>query len=610
MKKLGVYLVITLALVSALGGFSHLEKSFAQESTTPNKDAIVTAAINSISSVDGYTALDKTKRDNQITKLNKIADDYFKTIKAGTSYNKAAFDIYSSFRGVLLGAGTGNDQIIFVLQQRTIDTLITLYTPDNQVGVNGKTQADIDSRNASASKRNSETISDPTKGGDLPAGTCTMSPSFSFTSCIEDGVTWIIKNTLLQIAGFLVWVSANMLNLAIQYGILNFAAWAPDTLYPIWIIIRQITSLFIVFAGLWLGFMYIIGRDDHFKKYIPWVIIFALFVNFSYPLTRALTDVSNIISLNIYTSAVGADALTSEITPGLNPFSGKNTPGSMIMDRLGLQGLVASATAVGKDGAGFVNNIKTVPGALLAVIYVAYTAYIFLMATGIIAFRTGVLVFLIVASPLLFVDSVIPKLGEEAAKLRKMFFEQLAVAPVFMIMLALTLKFLEVFQNGPMKGTGVGINTAASSNSIAVFFNILMMLIMLHIMLKVTKSVGGSVAEVASNAMGKVGGFAIGAASGGAGLLARSTLGRGAAALRDSKWVTNNQGGILGRHAYNMSNSLSNSTWDMRNSGAVSKGMANAGMGMGTGGKVGYEQENKARIEDANARRDRIKTTN
>jgi hypothetical protein len=38
--------------------------------------------------------------------------------------------------------------------------------------------------------------------------------------------------------------------------------------------------------------------------------------------------------------------------------------------------------------------------------------------------------------------------------------------------------------------------------------------------------------------------------------------------------------------------------------------MASAGMGMGTGAKTGYNQENKARIDDANARRDRIKTTN
>jgi hypothetical protein len=80
--------------------------------------------------------------------------------------------------------------------------------------------------------------------------------------------------------------------------------------------------------------------------------------------------------------------------------------------------------------------------------------------------------------------------------------------------------------------------------------------------------------------------------------------------MRDSKWVTNNQDSFLGRHAYNMTNSLSNSTWDLRNSEKVSKGMSNLGMGMGAGSKLGFEKEREETIKDANASRDRIKTTN
>lgn len=448
--------------------------------------------------------------------------------------------------------------------------------------------------NASRSQALNETAA--AKAASL-AGKCTNFFTSSLIDCIDVFVTWIIKTTLLQIAGFSVWVTANAMNYAIKIGILEFARWAPDTLYPIWLIIRQIVSLFVVFAGLWLGFMYIIDKGDQFKKYIPWVVVFALFVNFSYPLARTLTDVSNVISLNIYAGAFGSEVLTADIT------SSKNA-GGIIRDQLGLISLVDLAT--GKtNSSGFLNSIDTVPGALIAVIFLFYAAYVFFMATALIVTRTAVLVFIIIASPILFVDSVIPKLGDEAVKLRKIFIEQLMVAPVFMIMLALTLKFLDVFKKGPLGGDGVGqMAGATGQTAIVVFFNLLMMLIMLHIMLKVTKSLSGNAGLMATNFVGKVGGFvtgaAVGAATGGTGLLARATLGRAAAAAGNSPWVQRNQTNVMGRGFRNLTNSLANSTFDARNSAVAQRGFSRLGIssGMGAGSKTGYTGDVAARKKD------------
>ena len=152
---------------------------------------------------------------------------------------------------------------------------------------------------------------DPQKPEDPPKadGSCDLSwKGFSLFDCINGAISWIIKNTLLQIAGFLLWLTANMFNYSVQIGVLQFANWVPEGIYPIWLIVRQIVSLVIVFIGLYLGFMYILGKDEKFQKYIPWVIMFALFVNFSYPITRTMVDISNVISLNIYASAVGPEA--------------------------------------------------------------------------------------------------------------------------------------------------------------------------------------------------------------------------------------------------------------------------------------------------------------
>lgn len=440
-------------------------------------------------------------------------------------------------------------------------------------------------------------------------------------ACIRQGFVWIIKSFFLNLAGFFLWVAANMLNYAIQVGIIDFAKWAPDSLYPIWMIIRQIASLFIIFAGLWLGFMYIINKGDEFKRYIPVVVLFALFVNFSYPLTRAVVDISNIISLNLYTSAVGKEVLLTG-----DPNS-THTAGALIMSNLGLKGLIASATEV-ESAQSSVNGsnlsqVNTIPGALLAIAFVFYAAYIFFIVTFLIVTRTAVLVFLIIASPLLFVDEVIPKLGDAAKKLRGIFWEMLFVGPVFMIMLSLTLKFLEVF-NQIKPGNG------SENATITEFFNVLMMLVMLHIMLKVTKATSGSIGQAVAGTMGGFAKMAMGGVMGGigglgaragfAGLAAfgRGTAGRVASGAMGNKWI--NSGGVVANAARRMTGSVANASFDGRNLGVVQKNAGRLGMGrgMGMGNKLGYEAvldaKSKERIERsnfvnnfANRQKDRLK---
>jgi hypothetical protein len=121
-----------------------------------------------------------------------------------------------------------------------------------------------------------------------------------------------------------------------------------------------------------------------------------------------------------------------------------------------------------------------------------------------------------------------------------------------------------------------------------------------------------------TNAVGTVGSYAVGAATGGVaagtGLLARRSLGAIAAKARDSKWVTNNQDSFIGRRAYNLSNSVASSTFDLRNTAVAQKYAGKLGIssGMGAGTKMGYDEESKATLEkrtkEALARSARIKT--
>ncbi len=447
-------------------------------------------------------------------------------------------------------------------------------------------------------------------------GTCSIDwDGFSLSACISDGFEWIIKNVLLGIAGWFLWLTSEMLNYVVTIGILKFSYLTSSELYLIWTIVRKIVSLFVVFVGLWLGFMYILGKEDKFEKYVPWVVIFALFINFSYPLARVAIDVSNVVALKVYVATFGPEVLKEGTTA--------RSAGTVVKEQLGLTSVVKDVTGdkfAQEDLSTGLKGVKGVPASLMVVIFVFYTAYVFFMAALMLAIRTAILIFMIVMSPFLFVDSILPVLGDVAMKARTVFFSQLAVAPVFMIMLALSLKFMIVIKS--LLG-GKDLSTDAGSSP-AIFMTILLMLVMLKITLKVTKDLSEKAGTSVSNALGKVGGFAttgaLAVATGGAGLaargalagsgiLARGTIGRAAGKLRDSAWVTNSQDSFVGRRVYDMSNSLAKSSYDLRNSSVVAGGLRNVGIkNIGEGGKLGYEETAEKKRQDILARAERIKT--
>jgi hypothetical protein len=596
MRRLGllvVSLLLTVDIFNANHAFSAVTKAQFDSTVESRYNANVAAIQDGVDAsifgvqLDALAPAQKLYLRNQ---LYSAADEIFNQYGAKDTTTVASITVLTMDRwvAVLQQLKDGSNPLFAGTDTVLTRMIANVQAAQGQAGVAQQTQAgkltpaQANAQSNAIAKQQSEALQKTAES----SKDCSIISSSGIIGCIDAGFAWLVRNTLLQIAGVLLVLSSQILNISVTQGILSFNSWAPDSLYPIWLVVRQIVSLAVVFAGLYLGFMYIIGRQETFNRYIGWLVIFALFVNFSYPITRMMTDLSNVVSLNIYSATVGSAALSGNST---------DSAGTMIKSRLGLDGLITSVN----DKQSVVNNdlanIRSTPNALLLVAFVCYAAYVLFMTAGILIVRTVLLVMLTVASPLLLVDSVIPKLGDAAAKMRKLFFEQLVVAPVFMILFALTLKFMDVFRAG----------WSANAGTAMTFFDLMMMLIMLHITYKITKDIAGKAGEMATGFMGKVGGFGLAAATGGAGLLARGTIGAAASRFAGSAWMDKMQGSSVGRGLYGLSNSLAQSSFDARNIGMVSRGMASAGL-TGMGGlslqqgtsKGGYDQRAKAREEE------------
>lgn len=593
MKHFWVFTFVSILIAAFFGGFTFPENGYAQNTSlaTYLKQGtdIFDQKLKELDAIKTTNPSLSTKLIKSINETKQVFIQNFNNPKPGLtgaltdpkeiydqSLEAAFYYNFNSERSVFCtNPGTSDTQGCKVIEEfglllsKTVDPTAKLGSPDTLDSAQTKATGAITSIK---SESDCKSIID------------------TFLPCLNVGITWIVKSLLLNIVGFFLWMSANLLNYAMYHGIFEFKKFAPDEIYSIWLVVRQIISLFVFFTGLFVGFMAIIGKSEEFKKYIAFMVVFGLFVNFSYPIVRVFIDVSNVVSLQIYQTALGKEVLVD------NP-SGDNTAGARIMASLGLQGLVASATTLPSQANSnkFLDQVTSLPGALAVLGFVGYAAYIFFMAAVLIIIRTALLVCIIIASPILLVDTIVPALGEKAQWLRGMFVSQLFVAPVFTIMLALTLKFLAIFSSvsgmsGSATSSTLTAGVGASTSSVTVFFNLIMMLVMLHIMLKVTKAVAGGVGETVTKWAGKAGGLgtglALGAGGAALGFAGRNTIGRFASNMGKRDFG----GGWAGNMIKDTFKSAGGAKYDLRNLGATGAIAGTLGItGVGQGAKKSYD---------------------
>jgi hypothetical protein len=175
-----------------------------------------------------------------------------------------------------------------------------------------------------------------------------------------------------------------------------------------------------------------------------------------------------------------------------------------------------------------------------------------------------------------------------------------------MLFFFVTVKVMDVLKTsvGSLKTDAAAATSgaAALSANVGAFFSVFTMLILLYFMIKSVKDMSGTVGEWANKATG----FALGAAAGGAGLLARGTLGAGMARLANSRMVDSWQGSAIGRGVKNAADLGARSSWDLR---APLGGLAAKG-GVKLGAPVkDYNTSFAEREKAVNEKADSIKDT-
>ncbi|MGB4833753.1 MAG: hypothetical protein WBP40_01830, partial [Candidatus Moraniibacteriota bacterium] len=275
-----------------------------------------------------------------------------------------------------------------------------------------------------------------------PANTTTTGPSCGLSDvfgCLKMFSLWVlqqIRSAIILIiaspaAALFVWV-VNPANVSGPNGILNFPA-----VYTLWQFIRDFFNLFFIFILLFSAFATIFQVDSfNIRNIFKNILLTALLINFSFPITRFLIDVANVPMYYFINDVIGAGGGQGAVIAMNN--------------LLGFSGTAAAALTT--------EYIPTFAAIIFAFLFGISLAVLSVM----LIVRLIALTLLLVFSPIGFAGSLLPGFNKYGQEWWSKFWSYAFFGPAAALMLVVSLKFLEATQTANVWRSVDQVSTNAS----------------------------------------------------------------------------------------------------------------------------------------------------
>ncbi len=341
----------------------------------------------------------------------------------------------------------------------------------------------------------------------------------------------------------------------------------------VWIIIRDICNLAFIFGFIYLGIRTIIDPESaSVKRTLTQIIIGALLINFSLFIVKFVIDFSNLVSFHVYNAMI----------------SGTGSLSMKIFDMLGL----VTFYNQGSGAASLANSTISgmvwyyIMGALLLFI----AAFVFFAAAILLSVRFVALIFIMIASPVLFAATVFPQTAEYSKKLWRHLISYSLFAPLYLLLTLVTILLMGgllpvLMPLGPNMSE-VLTNSKSKTDAFTVFVAFAVMIFFLVESLLIAKKVGGAGSDFAMKKAGAI-------TMGGAAFMGRHTFGRMFQSAATNKRLLDRAGGTgasgwIARQQLKASRAVGDASFDARNIKSVSNTL-----GTGAGASAGFATAKK-----------------
>lgn len=277
------------------------------------------------------------------------------------------------------------------------------------------------------------------------------------------------------------------------------------TVDNLWVLIRDICNLAFIFGLIYVGIRTIIDPESaSTKRFLSRIIIGALLINFSLFFAKAIIDFSNFTAYQIYTSMVeGTGSISETIVQKLRIITFYEVADEKL-------------TATAKD-----NSLAFF---MMAGIFLLITAFVLFAGALILVSRFVVLIFIMIASPLLFAATVFPQTEHIATDIWKKLISQSFVAPIYILLVLISIKLIDGlgFSGSFAKEYSKEYLKSPSGSNLSATLSFTIIIFFMISALTIAKSMGGKGAEIAVSLANKV-----------RGTVGRNTIGRASHWMRE-----------------------------------------------------------------------------
>lgn len=426
-----------------------------------------------------------------------------------------------------------------------------------------------------------------------------------FVKCAYQIFTNFIYTLILSPFATFLGIAGMSLDATISYTIVHMSdkvsgANAFTGINIAWKLIRDMMNIFFIFILVYEAILLILGQSsaENIGKFIGYLVLAALLVNFSLFFTKILIDASNVVTIGIYNNIINTTPL---IVFG-NNITGMSIP---FMASLGLGKLFSNQSVISLFG----SEGNAIIGMIMSAFFMFIAGIVFIVISIMFIVRYVTLLLLLMLSPIGFMGSALSFMRDPAKRWWTALNSQLIFPPVYMLMtwVVLTLMQSEGFIRADNAWEGSGL----LQNKINFVMNFVIIIVLMIATLIISKDV----ATKGSNYIGKMTTFAGGAVLGLGAAAARRTVGKRYDRLAQDKQLLDRaaQGDRFAKAKLATYRGIAGSSMDVRD---AAKGLG-ADIGQGTKGVLpaflggdakvgqgGYRKivENKAKKEEEYAK--------
>jgi hypothetical protein len=302
--------------------------------------------------------------------------------------------------------------------------------------------------------------------------TAQTKPASSADACTDQWLNYPIQCFLLAIARFVQYLLSSAQSLFAQMVDVNNFQYTVNNsvIYQIWQQVRDMLNIAFILVLLFSAFATIFQVEKYsYKKILLRLVIMALLVNFSFPISRFIIDISNSLMYTLITVLFQGDP-----RGGAGVFAG-------IAGKAGLAGDLGPAT--------------TQVSGLLATIAFTFILAVSLLAVGVLfVIRIVALAILIIFSPIAFVGAILPDTGGIASKWWNYLFKYAFFGPImiFMIYIASHLMALAPQQKAAWDVAAMANSTNPPLVGAIAFFSIPIVLLWMGMKVATSMSIAGA----------------------------------------------------------------------------------------------------------------------